>query len=258
MQIDDTDVDDIYRALWALQRQPGCEDLLQFRSLTTAHQYSRLVELVKANVSSGSEVLDWGCGNGHFSYTLRALGYRTAGFGFDDFGLRNHIPPPYSFTRGDADEPVALPYVSNNFDAVVSVGVLEHVRETGGAEAASLAEIRRVLRPGGVFICYHFPNRFSWIEAIRARFPNPPVHRYRYTKRDIASLFENAGMECVRMERYGALPRNFWHRAPMVLRTSTTFAKLWNALDDLLAVPLNLICQNHVFVARKTPADRAT
>jgi SAM-dependent methyltransferase len=254
MVIEAAEIEEIYRSLGARQREPGCEDLLQFRSLTTAHQYSRLIRMVQSYVPEGSQVLDWGCGNGHFSSTLRTLGYLVSGYSFADFGLRKHIPPPYSFTLGDGEDPVSLPYESNRFEAVVSVGVLEHVRETGGTEAASLAEIKRILKPGGCFICYHFPNRFSWIEMVRRRFPDAPVHRFRYTRADITALCDAADLECLRMDRYAALPRNFWHLAPTRLRLSSTVARLWDALDDTLAVPLNPFCQNHAFVARKRVA----
>src|SRR5690606_16354882 len=129
-QVEAAEIEDIYRRLNALQRMPHCEDLLQFRSLVTAHQYSRLIRMLVSHVAKGSEVLDWGCGNGHFSSTLRALEYRVSGFSFEDFGLRQHIEPPFSFTLGDVEDPSRLPYDPNRFDAVVSVGVLEHVRET--------------------------------------------------------------------------------------------------------------------------------
>ena len=58
--------------------------LLQFRSLVTAHQYLKLYRLFHRHVPKGSKVLDWGAGNGHFSYFLQRSGYETTGYSIDD------------------------------------------------------------------------------------------------------------------------------------------------------------------------------
>ena len=58
--------------------------LLQFGSLIGAHQYFRLYRVLLRHTPRGSKVLDWGCGNGHFSYALVRLGYKAVGFsGYD-------------------------------------------------------------------------------------------------------------------------------------------------------------------------------
>jgi SAM-dependent methyltransferase len=62
-------------------------------------------------------------------------------------------------------DPVRLPYEASAFDAVLSCGVLEHVRDPD----ASLQELRRVLRPGGTLYVYKLPNRYSYLEAVARR-----------------------------------------------------------------------------------------
>jgi SAM-dependent methyltransferase len=64
-----------------------------------------------------------------------------------------------------SDDPVALPYPDGAFDAVLSCGVLEHVAD----KPASLAELRRVLTPGGALYVFKLPNRRSYLEAIARR-----------------------------------------------------------------------------------------
>lgn len=245
--------DEVFRELADHRRRDlGCADLLQFRSLVTARQYKRLYEVVQRYVPPGAAVLDWGCGNGHVSYTLARLGYLVTGFSFEEFGLRRHIRSEYRLELGSETSPSQLPFGSGRFEAVLSVGVLEHVRETGGTEAASLEEIARVLRPDGVFVCYHLPNRHSAIEAFSRRFfPAKYSHPYRYTPRDIQAMCVGAGLELVETQRYGALPRNIWHRTPERLRNSSAAADLWDRVDSLLARSLAPIVQNHLFVARK-------
>jgi len=226
--------------------------LLHYRALVSGRQYRRLYTLTRRYVPAGARVLDWGAGNGHFSYFLARSGYRATGYSLVEDSFEDWIPSSeYRLVRGDPAEPSRLPFPDESFDAVVSVGVLEHVRETGGAEAASLAEIARTLRPGGVFLCYHFPNRTSWVDRAARLIPGMHHHEYRYTRRDIEALSAGAGLTLLETRRYGALPRNGWHRFPRRLRRSRLLADTWDALDAALSLLLSPLCQNHLFVSRK-------
>jgi len=235
------------------------DQLVALGSLLGAHQYRTLYRLCRKHLPEGSRVLDWGAGNGHFSYFLQRSGYRAEGFSLLDPRFLGWLPDPtYTFTRGDTRDPVTLPYGDGAFDGVVSVGVLEHVRETGGNEERSLAEIARVLRPGGVFVCYHFPNRLSWIDWAARRVPGLHRHEYRYTRRDVERLAAGAGLDLVEARRYGVLPRNSGARLPRSLRMSRTLAQAWDAADRVLGLPLSLFCQNYCFVARKPGPVRSS
>lgn len=247
--------DSILAELVQYVRHTGRRDLLAFESLVGARQYRPLHDLLRAWVPLGATVLDWGAGGGHFSFFLLRTGYRATGFGFTRPRLlENADSHAYCFVEGGLDEPVLLPFPDASFDAVCSVGVLEHVRETGGDEAASLAEIARLLVPGGVFVCYHLPNRTSWIEFVARRVPSMHHHRWRYDAPAIGDLVRGAGLELEVLKRYGLLPRNGWARL-QGLGGSPRVADAWDHLDALGARLLPWICQNFLFVARKPVAD---
>ena len=233
------------------QNDPACAALLQFRRQVTAYQYQHLYRLVDQYLAPDSSVLDWGSGNGHVSYGLWRRGYRVSGFSFEDFGVRRHLDASYEFRQGNEDDPSGLPFEDNHFDGVMSVGVLEHVRETGGNELASLHEIVRVLKPGGSFICYHFPNEHSLIEAMARRSTTSHSHKFLYNREDIEGLCAQTGLELLEVRRYGALPRNMWHRTPASVGNSSIAVGVWNALDDLFGALAPRWTQNYLFVARK-------
>ncbi|MEO5989669.1 MAG: class I SAM-dependent methyltransferase [Candidatus Eisenbacteria bacterium] len=253
MQPDPTD-DAILAELAALARREAPE-LLQFGSLAAAHQYRRLYQVWRRHVPKGAEVLDWGAGNGHFSYFLQRAGYRTTAFSFMPFDFERWLPPgEFRFVPGSESDPVRLPFANATFDAVASIGVLEHVRETGGNESGSLAELTRVLRPGGRMVCWHFPNQASWIDVLARRVPGKHRHLYRYTRGDVHRLVAAAGLELRETGRYAVLPRNTLHRVLGPARDARWAAKLWDGLDAGLGLPLGAIAQNHYFVAQRPRA----
>ncbi len=229
------------------------ESLVQFRSPISAHQYLRLYQLVTKYISPESTVLDWGVGNGHFSYFLVRSGYTVSGFEFSDCPkvCGRLEPTSYTFSKGNLGDPVSLPYESQTFDAVVSVGVLEHVRETGGNEIASLNEIYRILKPHGIFLCFHLPNQYSWIEAL-ARSIGRWSHQYRYTTSGVLSLAKDARFDLLELQRYAILPRNiWWWGIPKPMRSSFQVARFYDQMDNALSLLLSPVCQNYLFVARK-------
>src|SRR5207253_2879063 len=81
--------------------------------------------------------------------------------------------------RGDA---LALPFADATFDRVIVSEVLEHVTE----DAAAIAELRRVLKPGGtvaVTVPRWYPERVCW--ALSEEYHSNPgghVRIYRATQ----------------------------------------------------------------------------
>jgi SAM-dependent methyltransferase len=247
-----------------LSADPSGLTVAQFQSLPSANQFRRLYAMTERHVPAGSKVLDWGCGNGHFSFYLAKRGYTVTAYAFEPepaiFALLSPAERArITFVRADEADPRTIPFDDGSFDCVFSIGVLEHVRETGGTEADSLLQIRRVLRADGAFICYHLPNRYSYIEAM-ARFLRGPqdytktrilkYHEWLFDRRQIEKLCADARLSLGAVDRYGALPRNVFSRFPGGLRRSRSLATVVNVVDTLLEPVMAPVAQNYSFVAR--------
>jgi SAM-dependent methyltransferase len=74
----------------------------------------------------------------------------------------------------------ALPFATGAFDSVSALDVLEHVAD----EAGTLAELHRVVRPGGLLVLT-VPGRhaFSVLDPDNAKLRLPRVHRAVYRRR---------------------------------------------------------------------------
>ena len=104
---------------------------------------------------SGKNVLDTGCGVGYGSSHLAEVAQSVVGVDNDpqaiQYARRYYSRANTHYVAGDCQQ---LPFVSRTFDVVTSFELIEHL-----ADAKSyLAEVRRVLEPGGVFIV-STPNR---------------------------------------------------------------------------------------------------
>lgn len=226
-------------------------DIYHFGSYISGSQYLKAYRLVNKYSGHRSKILDWGTGSGHFSYFLLSQGYSVNAFSIESESnlaeyLKKSYPGKYNILLNQ--DPISpLPFDDQIFDTVVSIGVLEHVRDTNNNEIQSLTEIRRVLKPNGIFLCYHFPNKYSWIEAVTKHLDSKYNHDFKYTKVDIKELNKKCNMELLEISRYGIMPRNSFRIAP----NNILLTKVFNSIDNLLSVLLNPFCQNYYFVARR-------
>lgn len=126
-------------------------------------------EVLESQVIGRQVWLDLGCGRRMFPEWMveqqnRVLSRTQWVVGLDpDFAsLRDHV----AYTDKVQGSGYQIPFASATFDLVNANMVLEHMREP----ASLLAEIQRVLRPGGRLV-FHTPNRDSWFIRIAARTP---------------------------------------------------------------------------------------
>jgi 2-polyprenyl-3-methyl-5-hydroxy-6-metoxy-1,4-benzoquinol methylase len=194
-------------------------------------QYVAMAAEVAARVGRG-RVLDWGAGWGQTSLLLAARGLAVTAYDVEDkgaaAGLLRQSGVAYVVSPGPG-----LPFPDGAFDAALNSGVLEHVPD----EAAALAELHRVLRPGGLLFTYHLPNRHAateWLGRTLGRFH----HERTYTGAEAVATFERAGFRVEACRPFHLVPRNAWAQAPPGLAASPGLARVVEAADRaLLRVP---------------------
>jgi SAM-dependent methyltransferase len=178
---------------------------------------TRFVKALSENHFSRSfndmAVLDWGCGKGHVSKLIRDLEPRhTESCDLlsdrDDscFGQEVPLIERFRIQVNPLQHEYVLPYESDTFDIVLSVGVLEHVAN----ERASLGEINRVLKPNGLFFCFFLPTRFSWTQQI-CRWLGDNYHDRLYTETKIKDLLAEVDMRLLDLWYRQLLPKNSVH-----------------------------------------------
>jgi len=137
---------------------------------------------------SGSRLLEIGSGSGRTLELLRELGWTTQGVEQDPNAVRNCISKNLDVRQGTLFE---QKYASDSFDAVIMSHVIEHLHDP----RATLSEILRILKPGGLLsmtapniLCLgarHFGK--AWLGW------DPPRHIHNFSPGSIMTLVKSAG-----------------------------------------------------------------
>lgn len=111
----------------------------------------------------GKKVLEAGSGAGRFTEVLLKHGALVYSFDFSEAVEANYDNnmPHDNLTIFQADIE-SVPFASGFFDVVVCLGVLQHTPST----RRSLAELTRVLRPGGRLVCDHYKYQLGMFTSL--------------------------------------------------------------------------------------------
>lgn len=126
------------------------------------HRYALCREYVE-----GKHILDVASGTGYGTYILSGQAASTTGLDADQSAVneagKRYIAPNLRFVAGDC---ISMPFDDNSFDVVISNETIEHIH----GHDKFISEVKRVLRPNGLFIVstpnkpvynrYKAPNKF--------------------------------------------------------------------------------------------------
>jgi SAM-dependent methyltransferase len=196
----------------------------------------RLTEWILKKQPSAAEVLDWGCGKGHNSYLLKKAGFQVTSCDKRDssddssFGQEVPILQEKDIRVIPLEQAVQLPFQDRAFDIVSSFGVLEHVER----DLDSMVEIRRILRPGGIFFVTFLPYFLSWTQFV-AHLRGDDYHDRLYSLGKLHHLADRAGFMVL----------DAWH-GQLFPKNSIKYSPLLEKLDRLLTdfTPLRYFATN--------------
>lgn len=110
-----------------------------------------------------------------------------------------------------------MPYEDGYFDVVTMLAVLEHIEPAN--VPVLIGDVRRVLKPGGVFILTTPPPWTDQLLSVMARLrlvSATEIHDHKVTYRpaEIATMLEAAGFDAGKIRTgYFELGMNIWVRA---------------------------------------------
>jgi len=163
---------------WAAHWRATGENPWQPRPHVEA-MYAATLDLVLRHSLPGAAVLDAGCAMGEFMDRIPDRLVSGIDMSGEFVGIaREH---GRDVVEGRLE---ALPYPDGSFDLIVATDILEHVLDLN----AVVAELLRVLRPGGVIVA-RSPNDEDLWPYLAAEYPYQFVHLRRFDEPSLRLLF---------------------------------------------------------------------
>lgn len=130
------------------------------------NSYWTVYHLAAENFRPNAMLLDFGSGPGDNAVRFAKIGYNVEGFDISEANVAvSHLMFEKNGFSGRGNFQVApaeiLPYPSNHFDFIAGIDILHHIDI-----AKSIAECKRVLKPGGVAI-FREPLEVPLLDMIR-------------------------------------------------------------------------------------------
>lgn len=175
----------------------------------------------RLGLQAGDLVLDAGAGFGRHAFEIArrganivALDYMadevvTTRATFGGMIAAGEIPEEryVGALQGDATR---LPFASNSFDRVITSEVLEHIQD----DVAALAELVRVLKPGGTFaatVPTWYPEKINWLLSDEYHAPKSVGGHVRiYSATELKAKLRTAGLNVLGSHRAHALHSPYW------------------------------------------------
>jgi SAM-dependent methyltransferase len=175
----------------------------------------------KLGVGPGDRLLDLGCGAGRHAFEAMRRGAYVVAVDADAAEVKDAAAlmaalietdtatiASHGWGRAITGDALHLPFADATFDRVIAAEVLEHIP----ADRAAMAELARVLRPGGtmaVTVPRWYPELVNW--ALSDDYHLVPGGHIRiYRSRDLTSRLEATGLELYGHHHAHAFHSPYW------------------------------------------------
>jgi ubiquinone/menaquinone biosynthesis C-methylase UbiE len=174
--------------------------------------YAWIADQVQKNAPKATSILDVACGGGYF---LREMGriygpsVQLSGIDLSNeaLAIARKECPAASYQISPAE---TMPFAPGSFDAITCLGSLEHFLNIEQA----LSEIKRALRPGGIFIAM-VPN-IMWYQDVlsvlftKNRKSRNQTHELFASHGEWKEMLKQNGFEVMRSIKYNGIAQASW------------------------------------------------
>jgi len=177
------------------------------------------VDFDRLGVGPGIRAIDIGAGQGRHSYEMLRRGADVTAFDQNEKDMADVAEmfgalvvageaPEHAVGKTVVGDALRLPYDDDSFDVVLMSEILEHIPD----DEAAIAEMVRILRPGGlaaVTVPRYWPEKICW--ALSDEYHEVEGGHVRiYRASELADKLTAAGLEVTGADHAHALHAPYW------------------------------------------------